>query len=86
MRHSRVRVGGIIALIKDTITSIYCIYNYQFNIIYIKMYSTIIVLVLVIACVNAFNVMKSSSLVSRRSMTMSMANVPVDVLSGMYKY
>lgn len=48
------------------------------------MYSTIIVLVLIIACVNAFNVMKSSSLVSRRSMTMSMANVPVDVLSGMY--
>ena len=51
------------------------------------MYTTLVVLVLVlIANAGAFSVMKSSSIVNRKtSMSMSMNNIPVDLITGNYK-
>jgi len=48
------------------------------------MYTTLVVLVLVlIANAGAFSVMKSSSIVNRKtSMSMSMNNIPVDLITG----
>ena len=51
------------------------------------MYTTLVVLVLVlIANAGAFSVMKSSSIVNRKtSMSMSMNNIPVDLITGIIK-
>ena len=49
------------------------------------MYAVIVVLIVaLIANAGAFSVMKSSSIVNRKmSMSMSMSNIPVDMLVGM---